>query len=174
MLKSEFARLLREAVRVSRQSPGTEICGLLIGTGGLITFVQTRNITRRRGGFAFSASEVRRVVASARTSGQEVIGTFHSHPVGLPTPGPSDIEHAVNGSLMFLFDCIGRGGRLWNIRDGRAHPLRCSFVQSGPRSPNHSMESSRRHGDPLGAHEKSKRAIHAPTPVPAAVAHRKR
>ena len=109
LLKSEFARLLREAVRVSQQSPGTEICGLLVDTGRHLRFVQTRNISRRRGGFAFSAQEVRRVVAAVKTSGQEVVCTFHSHPVGLPIPGPSDVEHAVDDSLMFLFDCIGRG-----------------------------------------------------------------
>lgn len=135
-LKSEFGRLLREAVRVSRRSPGAEICGLLIDTGSHLAFLQTRNVCGRRGGFAFSASEVRRVVATANTSGQEVVGTFHSHPVGLPTPGPSDIEHAVDNSLMFLFDCIGKAGRLWRIRDGRAHSLRYGFVQRGHRSPN--------------------------------------
>lgn len=135
LLKAEFARLLREAARVSRETPGTEICGFLIDTGSHLRFVQTRNVCRRRGGFAFSAREVRRLVAAVRSSGQEVVGTFHSHPIGLPSPGPSDIEHAVDDSLMFLFDCIGGGGRLWRIRDGRAHPLRHGFAQRSRRSP---------------------------------------
>jgi proteasome lid subunit RPN8/RPN11 len=143
LLKSEFARLLREAVRVSRQSPGTEICGLLVDTGRRLRFVQTRNISRRRGGFAFSAQEVRRVVAAVKTSGQEVVGTFHSHPVGLPIPGPSDVEHAVDDSLMFLFDCIGRGGRLWSIRGGQAHPRRHGFAQRSHRLPNKRLEPTR-------------------------------
>lgn len=129
LLKSEFTQLLREAVRVSRQRPGTEICGLLIDTGSHLEFVQTRNVCRRPGGFAFSAPEVRRVVAKVSNSGQEVVGTFHSHLVGLPSPSPSDIEHAVDDSSMFVFDCIGRGGRLWRIRDGAARPLRYGFVQ---------------------------------------------
>lgn len=136
LLKSEFERMLREAVRVSRQSPGTEICGLLIDTGSHLRFVQTRNVCRRRGGFAFSPPEVRKMVVAASSAGQEVVGTFHSHPVGLPSPGPSDIEHAVDGSLMFLFDCTGRSGRLWRIRDGGARPLRYRFAQRRPRSPN--------------------------------------
>jgi len=140
LLKSEFARLLREAVRVSRQSPGTEICGLLVDTGRHLRFVQTRNISRRLGGFAFSAREVRRVVAAVKASGQEVVGTFHSHPVGLPIPGPSDVEHSLDDSLMFLFDCIRKGGRLWSIRGGRAHPTRYGFVQRSHRPPNHSVE----------------------------------
>jgi proteasome lid subunit RPN8/RPN11 len=140
LLKSEFARLLREAVCVSQQRPGTEICGLLIDTGSRLRFVQTHNACRRPGSFAFSAPEVRRVIAAVSSSGQEVVGTFHSHPVGLPSPGPFDIENAVDDSLMFLFDCIDRGGRLWRIRKGRAHPLRYGFVQRSRRSPNQSRE----------------------------------
>jgi [CysO sulfur-carrier protein]-S-L-cysteine hydrolase len=144
LLKSEFARLLRAAVRASRQRPGTEICGLLIDTGRHLRFVQTRNICRRRGGFAFSAPEVRRLVAAISSSGQEVVGTFHSHPVGLPSPGPSDVEHAVDDSLMFLFDCIGRRGRLWRIREGRAQPLRFGFAQRSRRSLGRTFGTSKR------------------------------
>jgi hypothetical protein len=35
---------------------------------------------------------------------------------------------------MFLFDCNGKGGRLWKIRGGRAHPLRYGFARRRPRS----------------------------------------
>jgi proteasome lid subunit RPN8/RPN11 len=139
LLKSEFERMLREAIRVSRQSPGTEICGLLIDTGSHLRFVQTRNVCRRRGGFAFSAPEVRGVVSAASSAGQEVVGTFHSHPVGLPSPGPSDIEHAVDDSLMLVFDCSGRSGRLWRIRDGGARPLRYGYAQRSARSFNYGL-----------------------------------
>jgi len=139
LLKSEFAWLLREAVSVARQRPGTEICGLLVDTGSYLRFVPTRNVSRRRGGFAFSAPEVRQVVAAINTSGQEVVGTFHSHPVGLPTPGPSDIENTVDDSLMFIFDCTGKTGHLWKIRGGRARRLRHGFAQRSHRPSNKSM-----------------------------------
>ena len=121
---------------MSRQASGAEICGLLIDTGAHVAFVQTRNISVRMGSFAFSAPEVRRVVTATKVLGQEVVGTFHSHPVGVPTPGKSDIEHAIDDSLMFLFDCLGRDGRLWKIRAGRAHPLKFGFVERSPRRPN--------------------------------------
>ena len=135
-LKSEFGRFLREAVRVARRAPGTEICGLLVDTGLHLSFVQTRNASTREGSFAFSAPEVRRIVAATKLLGQEVVGTFHSHPVGVPIPGESDIAHAVDDSLMFLFDCIGRQGRLWRIRGGRAHPQAFGFVHPSLRPPN--------------------------------------
>lgn len=134
-LKSEFDCLLREAVRASRRVSGTEICGLLVDTGIHLSFIQTRNTSARVGSFAFSPPEVRRIVAATKLLGQKVVGTFHSHPVGLPAPGKSDIEGAVDDSLLFLFDCLGRGGRLWSIRAGRAHPLRYCFVERD-RSPN--------------------------------------
>lgn len=129
LLKSEFVRYLRKAIRASQLNPGTEICGLLVDTGRRLKFVQIRNVCKRPGSFAFSCTEVRRVVAAANASGREVVGTFHSHPVGLPVPGPSDVEHAGDDELMFLFDCIGHCGRLWRIRSGRAYPLRFSFLQ---------------------------------------------
>jgi hypothetical protein len=94
------------------------------------------------GSFAFSAPEVRQVLAATKVLGQEVVGTFHSHPVGLPAPGKSDIEHAVDDSLMFLFDCLDRDGRLWKIRAGRAHPLKFDFVRPSPRRPNKTLETN--------------------------------
>jgi proteasome lid subunit RPN8/RPN11 len=139
-LKSEFNWFLREAVRVSRQASGTEICGLLIDTGVHLSFLQTRNTSARVGSFAFSPAEVRRVVAATKVLGQEVVGTFHSHPVGVSIPGKLDIDYAVNDSLMFLFDCLGSDGRLWRIRGGRAHPLDFGFVHRSHRPPNHSMQ----------------------------------
>lgn len=135
-LKSEFHRLLREAVRVSRHVPGTEICGLLVDTGVHLSFIQTRNASARVGSFAFSPPEVRRIVAATKLLGQKVVGTFHSHPVGLPIPGKSDIYYADDDDLMFLFDCIGRDGQLWKIKSGKARRLDFGFLQVSRTSPN--------------------------------------
>ena len=135
-LKSEFRRFLREAVRVSRQVSGTEICGLLIDTGVHLSFIQTRNASARAGSFAFSPPEVRRIEAATKVLGYKVVGTFHSHPVGFPIPGKSDICHAVDDDLMFLFDCIGRDGQLWKIKSGKARRLKFAFLQVSRTSPN--------------------------------------
>jgi desampylase len=123
----QYRQLLREARDVARRRPGAEICGLLVHTGYHIAFAQTRNISRRAGGFVLSPSDVRKIVAAAKILGQEVVGTFHSHPAALATPGDSDIEHAVDDSLMFIFDCVGSEGRLWKIRRGRARSVKFGF-----------------------------------------------
>lgn len=121
--KTQYERTLREARRVARETPGREICGLLVHTGLHLSLIPVRNISRRAGSFQFSAPEVRRIVAAARVLGQEVVGTYHSHPAAPASPGPSDVAHAVDDSLMFIFDCIGREGRLWHIKRGRAREV---------------------------------------------------
>src|SRR5207249_12263339 len=103
ILKSQVNRLLRAARRPFSAAPGSEICGLLIDTGAHLLFIQTRNASARAGSFVFSHPEVRRIVGATKVFGQKVVGTFHSHPVGLPIPGQSDIRHAVEDSLMFIF-----------------------------------------------------------------------
>jgi proteasome lid subunit RPN8/RPN11 len=123
----QYRRLLSEAREASRQRVGAEICGLIIDTGSHLTLVRIRNVSRRVGSFVLSRPDVRRVVSAARVLGQQVVGTFHSHPVALAEPGASDIEHAVDDSLMFIFDCTGRRGRLWRIRDRKARELRYGF-----------------------------------------------
>ena len=129
-LKPQFDRILREARRGARAIPGTEICGLLVDTGGFLSFVQTHNVSRRAGSFALSRPEVRHIVAAVKVLGQEIVGTFHSHPGGEPIPGPSDIRYAVDDSLMFIFDCIGNEGQLWRIKRGRTHRMPFGFIST--------------------------------------------
>lgn len=90
--------------------------------------MRTRNTRRRPGGFVLSCLDVRKIVAAAKVLGQEVVGTFHSHPLGVAEPGQSDIDHAVDDSLMFVFDCLGRVGRLWRIKGGKACSLKFDFL----------------------------------------------
>lgn len=126
--RAQYSRLLRKAQRSARRSPGREICGLIVDTGHHLALVELHNVSRRAGGFVFSGPDVRRIVAAARVLGQEVVGTFHSHPVGLATPGQSDIENAVDDSLMFILDCLGRESRLWKIKRGKARNVRFDFL----------------------------------------------
>ena len=103
---------------------------MIIDTGCHLSFVSTRNISKQAGSFAFSRHDVRRVVAAAKVLGQEIVGTFHSHPIGVATPGKSDIENAVDDSLMFIFDCTGKQGSLWKIKGGKARPLPFGYFQA--------------------------------------------
>jgi proteasome lid subunit RPN8/RPN11 len=126
--KSQYKKVLRDACRSARQTDGSEICGLIIDTGCHLSFVTTRNVSSRAGGFALSRPDVRRIAAAVKLLGQEIVGTFHSHPVGIAKPGKADIEHAVDDSLMFIFDCTAKRGGLWRIKSGRACPLPFAFL----------------------------------------------
>jgi len=128
--KSQYSHFLRQACGVATESSGTELCGLIIDTGCHLFFVKTRNISRKAGGFAFSGPDIRRIVAATKVLGQEIVGTFHSHPVGVATPGRTDIDNAVDDSLMFIFDCMGKKGRLWKIKAGKARPLSFGFLKN--------------------------------------------
>jgi len=127
--KVHYSKFLRQACRSARENAGKEACGLLVDSGYHLSFVQTRNVSPRAGSFILSGPDVRRIVAAAKILGQEIVGTFHSHPVGVAIPSRTDIAHAVDDSLMFIFDCMDRKGCLWKIKGGRARPLRFRFCQ---------------------------------------------
>jgi len=128
--KSQYLQTLRHACSQAKEDTGIEICGLMIDTGCHLHLVRTKNTSRKVGGFAFSPAEIRRIVVATKVLGQEIVGTFHSHPVGVATPGRSDIEHAVNDSLMLIFDCLGKNGMLWKIKGGKASPLSFGFIKN--------------------------------------------
>ena len=134
--RTQYRRFLREARRQARETPGAEICGLIVHTGHHLSFVQVRNTSRRPGSFQLSWPDVRRIVAASKILQQEVVGTFHSHPAYIASPGPSDIAQAADDSLMFIFDCIGNEGRLWHIKHSRSRELTFKFLHSERPSPN--------------------------------------
>src|SRR5262245_18234886 len=121
--KWQYKRVLLNACRSARETDGSEICGLIIDTGRHISFVTTRNVLSRAGGFVLSRPDVRRIAAAVKILGQEIVGTFHSHTLGIANPGKADIEHAVDDSLMFIFDCTAKRGGLWRIKGVRARSL---------------------------------------------------
>ena len=127
--KVQYRTILREACNSEHRRDGRELCGLIVSTGHHLSFVRTRNALRGPGGFVLSRLDVRKIVAAAKVLGHEVVGTFHSHPRGLAEPGRSDIEHAVDDSLMFIFDCLGGAGRLWRIKGGKARSLKFDFLK---------------------------------------------
>jgi proteasome lid subunit RPN8/RPN11 len=76
----------------------------------------------------FSPSSMCEKLLRAKILDQEAVGTFHSHPVGVAVPGSSDIKYAVDDSLMFIFDCTDKKGKLWRIRNGRAQSVKFYFA----------------------------------------------
>lgn len=103
---------------------GREICGLLVAHANVLTPIPLRNKVKRGGSWALYSQDVRQAVAMAERAGGEVVGTFHSHPVGLPEPGASDIANAQRDSLMLVVDCLDKKWGLWHIDGGEAKRLR--------------------------------------------------
>lgn len=121
--RDELESVIREAVATANDG-GREICGLLLARGRFLSIERLRNRRRRGGSWAFYARDVRRCVIGAQRGGANVVGTFHSHPVGFPEPGASDIAGVPDDSLMLVIDCIDRECGLWHIHSGKARRLR--------------------------------------------------
>lgn len=102
---------------------GIEICGLLIHNGSHIEIHETKNISNRLGSWRFEAKQIRSIVKAVGILNHEVVGTFHSHPVGLARPGDNDIENAIDDSLILIVDCEGKEALLYRIKNGKARKL---------------------------------------------------
>jgi len=125
--KPKFKRIAQQAQKMAKGN-GTEICGLIVDKGDFCELVQVKNKTKRGGGFSFYFGEIRAIEKLAEKCKHEIVGTFHSHPVGLPAPGPSDLANALDDSLMLIYDVIGRSAKLWHIKDGKPTPLEYSLT----------------------------------------------
>ena len=125
--RREYRKQLSEARAHAKEN--REICGLLIDTGMHISMVRVRNVARRHCGFKLSVQDVRRIERAVKVLGQEIIGTFHSHPYSDDSPGESDIAGTLDDSLMFVFDCIGKTGSLWKTKNGKVRKLKFAFLQ---------------------------------------------
>lgn len=125
--KSQFKRLEQQSKQAATLN-GCEVCGLILDNGLFLELIQLRNKTRRGGGFSFYFGEVRAARKWACLCHHEIVGTFHSHPVGAPSPGSSDLCNAVDDSFMLIFDVVGRAARLWHVKNGQAKLLRFSLL----------------------------------------------
>ena len=108
---------------------GREICGLIYSEFGRLRLREVRNKAKRGGSFALYVTEVREVVEEIEYSGGIVVGTFHSHPLGLANPGETDIAQAVDDSLMLIIDCMDKVALLWWIRNGRARKVGLDLIE---------------------------------------------
>ena len=126
-LKSQFKKVQKEAKRIAVLNGG-EVCGLILNNGAFFELVQVRNKTKSGGGFSFYFSEIRAIERAASLIDHEIVGTFHSHPVGLPQPGFSDLFNAVDDSLLLIFDVLGHSARLWHVKNQKSKPIGFSLA----------------------------------------------
>ena len=119
----KFKTIFKKAKRIGRDS-GIEVCGLIISNGFFFDLLETRNKSKKPGSFQFYPSEGRRIEKAVKILGYEIVGTFHSHPVGLPEPGEIDIKYSEENDCMLIFDCLGSEAKMWNIKKGKAKEIK--------------------------------------------------
>jgi proteasome lid subunit RPN8/RPN11 len=127
VLKRQFRDVLRRAVRLAR-AEHKEVCGLLVDNGFFLQMLEVRNVSRRPGSFVLSLSDARKLERAASLVGNKVVGSFHSHVLGLAKPGKTDIHGSHDGEIMLIIDTLDRKARLWRIKNGRARELRLEFL----------------------------------------------
>jgi proteasome lid subunit RPN8/RPN11 len=125
--REQFEQIIERAT-ITAEDGGREICGLLIYNGAVIDIRETKNTLDCGGGFVFDPLEIRAIEDDAEVKGHEVLGAFHSHPLAGPMPGQSDIEHALDDSIMLVIDCGDKEAKLWYILDQQKYELEFELI----------------------------------------------
>ncbi len=99
---------LTTMLAVSRAAHPNEACGILLGEGARIAAaIETANVHPAPAThFEIDPQALLDAHRAARAGGPEVIGYFHSHPVGEPAPSATDRA------------CAAGDGRVWAIIAG--------------------------------------------------------
>jgi len=102
----------------ARAEAPNECCGLLVGRPGSIArAVPARNIADRPAArYLIDPQDYFEAIRTARASGCAVIGFYHSHPAGPPTPSPTDLAEAGDPEAIYVIAGTGAGGPLADIR----------------------------------------------------------
>lgn len=101
----EISIVDRTAILAHATESSDEVCGLLLGQGRRVTRVEAcRNVAAdpaRR--FEIDPARLLAAHRAARNGAPQVIGHYHSHPSGDPTPSPRDAADAApDGSVWLL------------------------------------------------------------------------
>jgi proteasome lid subunit RPN8/RPN11 len=119
-----LARLQQEARRV----PGEECCGLLGACDDVITRIfPAVNALASATAYEIAPQELFFILREMRAAGLELLGIYHSHPVGENRPSTRDIERAFYPDAAYFIlsplPAASRPVRAFSIRDGRATEL---------------------------------------------------
>jgi proteasome lid subunit RPN8/RPN11 len=123
-----------EIANNAHRDAGLECCGLLAGSGGVITqaFPTENAAAHPSKNYEIAPREIVRLLREFRAQGLEFLGIYHSHPKGENTPSPRDIEFAYYSEAAYfivspLLDAA-KPVRAFSIRDGRATELEIEIL----------------------------------------------
>ena len=111
----------------------TETCGLLVGRREVVRSLVARTVACRNAapvGMTETRFEIdpRRLIEeerAARTSGEEVVGFYHSHPAGDPVPSPVDrVYMALWPGMVWVIVGAGVSGMQGRVRAWSFDPER--------------------------------------------------
>jgi proteasome lid subunit RPN8/RPN11 len=120
------SELLEEILGHAAAEVGTEVCGLLLGTGDRITAIRAAANVAAEPARAFELDPAVLIAAhrAARAGGDGILGHYHSHPGGDPAPSACDAAAAAAGELWLVV--AGEEARLWRAVAGG--PLHGAFA----------------------------------------------
>jgi proteasome lid subunit RPN8/RPN11 len=125
------AALGDEIRRHARRELPEECCGVLLGRQeeGLKTVVAVRpaaNLasSRREDRFEIAPADLLTAIREGRARGLDLLGFYHSHPHGDPTPSRADLEQGWTGTTTLILSLGSeRRGRIRSfrlLREGRS------------------------------------------------------
>lgn len=127
--------VLRDIVEHAREEAPREACGLLLGSSegsDVVIKVNYRaeNVSESEFLYEVSPYDIYRALKEAESSGMELVGVYHSHPLGEPIPSPIDVERAVPG-LVYLI--VSRGDlRAFELVEGELREVEVSIDGGDP------------------------------------------
>lgn len=122
------AKIVEQMLGLARSEPQVECCGLLAGTGGVISEIfPARNALASATAYEIARLELFALFRRMRELGLDHLGIYHSHPAGENAPSPSDIERAYYPDAAYFILSPRPGAprpvRAFSIYDGRAVEL---------------------------------------------------
>jgi desampylase len=119
MTSELHARLLTEAAA----SPDAEVCGLLVGRDEIELIVPTKNVADDpRRAFEIDPATLFDAIHTEREGGAKLLGYYHSHPEGPPTPSPHDHAQAAGDGRIWVIIGHGRASAWVTHRRGELDP----------------------------------------------------
>ncbi|MFB6125870.1 MAG: desampylase [Halolamina sp.] len=124
-----FTRATYDAVvEHAREGGDEEVCGVLAGSHGeeasrAVTAHRAPNVAETpRTRYAMAPEEQLRILDAVEDAGREVVGFYHSHPTGPPTPSETDVARATWPGVSYVICALDGhpfvGGWRWREAEG--------------------------------------------------------
>ena len=129
-----LATVRAEVIHHAAREPGLECCGLLAGSGGIITraFPATNSAPNPATAYDVPVAQLVRLMREIREANLELLGIYHSHPNSANEPSATDIELAAYPDAAYFIvsprSDAPKSIRAFSIRDGNVRELNIRIV----------------------------------------------